>query len=142
LGLPLASQQGWLISIATVAHLDFPPVFNDSGNPNEARDFGAKKGGITRDSTIVNKRLRGCSLAIFLKERLASFEFGASSCCQSYQNRVEGRVFRSSALGKLSTGKSETRRRSWQTVDFFSWLQRNKLHNSVLKLGTFWPKKI
>jgi len=35
LGLPLASQQGWLISIATVAHLDFPPVFNDGGNPNE-----------------------------------------------------------------------------------------------------------
>jgi len=35
LGLPLASQQGWLISIATVAHLDFPPAFNDGGNPNE-----------------------------------------------------------------------------------------------------------
>lgn len=39
-------------------------------------------------------------------------------------NRVEGRVFPLERLGNSrlcenGTGKSETRRRSWQTVDFF-----------------------
>ncbi|KAI8042069.1 hypothetical protein M5D96_003369 [Drosophila gunungcola] len=71
-------------------------------------------------------------------ERLASFEFGASSCCQSYQTSERAEFFRSSALGKL-----DWQIRNSQTLvangSHFSWLPK-EARNSSQSWGLFWPK--